>query len=177
MTATLSMSGLEFDALPYEEGRRWELLEGELIAVSSATPLHQDIVFAILTALRAYLAARGGRAYPDVEFAMSDSARLRPDVAVLLPVKARVLDRSRISIPGAPDIAIEVISPTGRPSESLGKVRSYLRNGVAEVWEVYPRSRTVEIHTGAGIRALDTADSLSTPLLPGFTVPVAGFFE
>jgi hypothetical protein len=40
MSTATTMSGLEFDALPYEEGRRWELLEGELIEVSS---LHHGI--------------------------------------------------------------------------------------------------------------------------------------
>ncbi len=45
MATLATMSGAEFDALPFEEGRRWELLAGDLIEVSSLTPEHQDIVF------------------------------------------------------------------------------------------------------------------------------------
>ena len=55
------MSGLQFDALPYEDGRRWELLEGNLIEEPSPTPHHQAIVFNILMALRQYLA--GGKGF------------------------------------------------------------------------------------------------------------------
>jgi Uma2 family endonuclease len=55
MPAIATMSGAQFDALPYEEGRRWELLEGELIEVPSPTPEHQDIVFASLLALKLYI--------------------------------------------------------------------------------------------------------------------------
>ena len=49
------MAGIQFDALPYQEGRRWELLEGDLVEVSSPTPEHQDIVFNLLAALKQYL--------------------------------------------------------------------------------------------------------------------------
>jgi Uma2 family endonuclease len=145
------MSGAQFDALPYEEGRRWELLEGELIEVPSPTPEHQDIVYAILNALKLYLQEHRsqGAAYADVEFALADHVRLRPDVCVLLAEKARQLDRRRIPIPGAPDLAIEVISP----SESLGKIQSYLRHGAAEVWQVYPESRVLEIYKGENGRS------------------------
>jgi len=151
MPTIATMSGAQFDALPYEEGRRWELLEGELIEVPSPTPEHQDIVYAILNALKLYLQEHRsqGAAYADVEFALADHVRLRPDVCVLLAEKARQLDRRRIPIPGAPDLAIEVISP----SESLGKIQSYLRHGAAEVWQVYPESRVLEIYKGENGRS------------------------
>ncbi len=84
MTTSTTMSGLQFDALPYEEGRRWELLEGDPIEVSSPTPRHQAIVFNILRALQRYLAEGKGVAFADVEFALSDLSRLRPDVCALL---------------------------------------------------------------------------------------------
>ena len=98
MATTATMSGPQFDALPYEEGRRWELLEGDLIEVSSPTPRHQ--------------------------FALSDLLRLRPDICVLLGERARQLDPDRTPLPGAPDLAIEVISPMERASESHEKVRA-----------------------------------------------------
>jgi Uma2 family endonuclease len=174
------MSGAQFDALPYEEGRRWELLEGELIEVPSPTPEHQDIVFAVLLALKLYLKEHRlqGAAYEDVEFALSHVVRLRPDVCVLLPEKARRLDRKRIPIPGAPDLAIEVISPSERTSESRAKVDAYLRYGVAEVWQIYPDSRVLEIYTGEnGHRTLSADQQVHTDLLPGFSVTLSSFFE
>jgi Uma2 family endonuclease len=180
MATTATMSGLQFDALPYEEGRRWELLEGELIEVSSPTPLHQEVVSAILFALLRYLKESGtpGKAYPDVEYSLSDSSRLRPDVSLLLPEKAQALDRRRIPIPGAPDLAVEVISPTERSVESHAKVLAYLRNGTAEVWQFFPKTRTIQIHKAESASCvLNSRHKLTSDLLPGFETPVDSFFE
>jgi Uma2 family endonuclease len=177
MATAVTMSGRQFDALPYEEGRRLELLEGELIEVSVPTPLHQDVVFNVLAALRRYLSGHKGAAFADVEFALSDLLRLRPDVCVLLADKAGKLDRNRIPIPGSPDLAIEVISPTERASESHGKVQAYLRNGTAEVWQIFPKSGTVEIHRREGSVTLDRTQTAASELLPGFGVAVSSFFE
>jgi Uma2 family endonuclease len=176
MAISATMSGLEFDALPYEEGRRLELLDGEIIKVSSPTPRHQAIVRKILIALQQYLADEKGGAFPDLEFALSDLLRLRPDVCVLLGQRAQEIDLDRTPVPGAPDIAIEVISPTERASESHDKIRAYLRNGVTEAWQVFPRSGTVEIHRAGGSVSLDAAQSISSSLLPGFEIPISAFF-
>src|SRR6478672_761020 len=140
MATTASMTGSQFDALPYDEGRRWELLNGELIPMPSPTPRHQEIVFRVQLALRQYLQAHdaGSLTYSDLEFALTDDTRLRPDVCVVLGEKARGLDPDKSSVPGAPDLAVEVISPSERASDSHDKVLAYLRNGTSEVWQVYP---------------------------------------
>ena len=177
MATSATMSGEMFDALPYEEGRRWELLEGDMVEVSSPTPLHQDIVFNVLSALRRFLAGGQGSAYADVEFALSDQMRLRPDVAVLLGEKARRLDRTRIPVPGAPDLAIEVISPTERDTESRANVLAYLRSGTNEVWQIFPKFRTLQIHKEGASVILGSTQSVSSDMLPGFNTPVAAFFE
>lgn len=179
MATAVTMSGVQFDALPYEEGRRWELLEGELIEVSSATPFHQDIVFAILSVLRRYLKENGvqGRAYEDVEFALSENLRLRPDVCVLLAERARQLDRKRVPIPGAPDLAIEIISPSERPGTAQSKVRAYIASGVSEVWQIYPDSCTVLIHSRGESYSLSAGQPVTSELLPGFSALVSSFFE
>ena len=54
MAAIAGMTGAQFDALPFQDGQRWELLFGELIEVPSPTPEHQDIVFNLLQALKQY---------------------------------------------------------------------------------------------------------------------------
>lgn len=177
MATATTMSGLQFDALPYEEGRRWELLEGDLIQVSSPTPRHQQIVLNILMALRQYLGGGDGVCFADIEFALSDSSRLRPDVCVLLTEKAQQPDPDRIPVPGAPDIAIEVISPTERAVESHDKIRTYLRNGAIEAWQVFPRSRTVEIYKISGSTIFDSTQNIASSVLRDLVLPVASLFE
>jgi len=178
MATITTMTGAQFDAMPYEEGRQWELVNGELIPVPSPTWQHQEFVLRIQLALRSYLETNKilGLAGQDAEFAMTDNDRVRPDVCVLLGDNAKRLDPSKTPIPGAPDIAIEVISPSERASESHDKVRAYLRNGTTEVWQVYPKSRTVQIHRGETARSLEWTQPVETDLLPGFTLQLASLF-
>ncbi len=175
MATTATMSGPQFDALPYEEGRKWELLEGELIPVSSPTPKHQSIVRRLLIALTLFLerTSQSGIVWSDVEFALSDDYRVRPDVLVVLGKRAAEIDAGGIPVPGAPDIAVEVISPTERAVDSQAKVQAYLRYGTQEVWQVFPRSRTVMIHRGAASTTLSDTEAIATPLLPGFSLAVS----
>lgn len=175
MIATAKMTGAEFDALPYDEERQWELLEGDLIEVPSATPKHQKMVTNLLLSFVPYLRHDAlGRVYPDVEFALSNNTRLRPDVAVLLGDNWSNLDEDKIPVLGAPDIAIEIISPSERTLESARKVQAYLRHGVQEVWQVFPLDRYVLIYTSTSpLIILGEEDSFSSPLLPGWQLLIS----
>lgn len=183
MAVTATMSGAQFDALPYEEGRRWELLSGDLIDVSSPTPEHQLIVSNLNASLRKYFRRHAiGGVLPDVEFALGGEDRVRPDLAVLLHNRWRDLDRRRIPISGAPDIAVEVISPTERTTDSTRKVWTYLKSGVEEVWQILPdapvNTHAILIYTSqAGMRVLGADRSLITPLLPDWEISFDELFE
>lgn len=178
MATTTITTGAQFDAMPYEEGRQWELVNGELISVPSPTWQHQEFESTILFALRGYLRTgkTAGLAGHDVEFALTDNDRVRPDVCVLLGDNASRLDPNTTPIPGAPDIAVEIISPSERASESHAKVRAYLRNGTTEVWQVYPKSQTVLIHRGDVARSVEWSQPIETDLLPGFALHLASLF-
>jgi Uma2 family endonuclease len=173
-----SVTGTEFDALPYEEGRRRELLDGELIDAPSPAPPHQIIASVVLLAIHKCLQTYPAKAIAvmSVELALSDDSRLRPDVCVLLPEKAGQLDFDLSPIPGAPDIAIEVISPTDRTVESHEKVHAFLKTGTAEVWQIYPDSRALEIYRNETTRSLTGDQQVITDLLPGFSAPLSSFF-
>lgn len=183
MATTATMTGAQFDALPYEEGRRWELINGDLIAVPAATWWHHEIMLRIVFAIRSYLASAGtgGRANTEVEFALTEVDRFRPGVCILLKKKEDRLYRDRTPIPGAPDIAVEVISPSERASDSHDKVLAYLRNGrgngTAEVWQMYPTSRSVQIYRGDIGYSLAAGQNITTDLLPGFELPISALFE
>ncbi len=172
------MTGAQFDAMPYEEGRLWELVNGELIPVSSPNLKHQGIVQKIQVAFVSYFAANPerGSSFSDVEFALSENHRVRPDVFVLLREHLEVIDEDKVPIPGAPDIAIEVISPSERSIDSQLKVEAYLRYGTQEVWQVYPKTQSVVIHSGANGITLSAGDRITTTLLPGFSLPVQSLF-
>ncbi|MGA8027584.1 MAG: Uma2 family endonuclease [Bryobacteraceae bacterium] len=178
MATTTAITGAQFDALPYDEGRRWELIQGELIEVSSPTPEHQILVQRILLALFLYVQAGAtGLVLTDVEFALGEDIRVRPDVCAPLGDKAKRLDKSRVPVQSCPDIAIEVLSPSERTSDSMCKVDVYLDHGVREVWQVYPRTRQMMLYTaGQNVRKFLEGATVTTDLLPGFELPLSQLF-
>ncbi len=178
MATTAITTGPQFDALPYDEGRLWELLDGELIPVSSPTPEHQIILQRILLALLLHLQANPsqGLALTDVEFALDDNSRVRPDVLVLLHARALSLDIQKVPVPGAPDLAVEVISPSERSADTQLKLQRYLQNGTQEVWQVYPKSRSIVVHRNAASQIFLPGQQLATPLLPSFSLDLQAMF-
>ena len=77
-----------------------------------------------------------------------------------------------------PDLCIEVLSQHDRWQEVHDKIAEYLACGVREVWVANPARRTIEVFFPDEAPALyREADSLTSPLLPGFTCPVAACFE
>ena len=179
MATTATLTGAQFDALPYEEGRLWELVDGELIPMPSPTGEHQFIVQELLYSLMGHIKSHPeqGLVTFDIEFALGENYRLRPDLLVLVGERAKHFDRRKIPAPGSPDIAVEVISPSERPADSRRKVEAYLRHGTREVWQVYPMLKTVVIHRGEDVSTLACGQRITTELLPGFSLAVESIFE
>jgi Uma2 family endonuclease len=179
MATTALMTGAAFDQLPYEEGRKWELLEGELIPVPSARPRHQLTVSTMNMSIGAYLLRESrGVVLPDSEFALGDAVRLRPDLAILLSDTWTKVDIDKTPIPLAPDIAIEILSPSESAEDNLRKIRTYLRAGTKEAWQVSTKTQTVVLYRAdKSGSVLETGDRLNTPLLPGWELLVADLFE
>jgi Uma2 family endonuclease len=178
MATTTTMSGAAYDQLSLEEGRHLELLHGDVIDVPTATPRHQRIVNTFIVSLGVYfLREPRGVTVPDSEFALGEDDRLCPDVAILVAERWASVNPDRTPIPVSPDIAVEVISPSERTTDSQRKVWTYLEAGVQEVWQVFPEVQRVLIFRGAkSAVVLDIADTLSTPLLPGWEISVREIF-
>lgn len=79
----------------------------------------------------------------------------------------------------APDLAVEILSPSNTAKEMKDKLDDYFRTGVELVWYVEPRSRTIDVYTSpTDKRTLNENDTLDGgTVLPGFTIPVAEIFS
>lgn len=178
MATATTLTGAEFDEQYAHDERRLELLGGEVVEMPSATLIHARVVLNIAGSFFLYFRERpdAGEAASDVEFALDENWRVRPDVFVLLAARKGSIDPGRVPIPGAPDIAIEVISPSEHAADALDKVQAYLRAGTKEVWQAYPKTRTILVHTTAGIGRIDAGGRIATPLLPGFELELKNVF-
>ena len=112
----------------------------------------------------------------DVEFALDEGSRVRPDILVLSGSRAKTLNPNQVPVPGAPDLAVEIISPSERSADTQAKLQTYLRAGSKEVWHVYPKSRPVVVHRAGNSTILTGDQTLGTPLLEGFSIKVQSLF-
>ncbi|MBL8156365.1 MAG: Uma2 family endonuclease [Anaerolineae bacterium] len=144
---------------------------------------HGRIEFRLLLRLGSFIEQhRLGMLYPgDTNFVLEGEAssiqtKRRPDIAF---VAADRLKKTRGYIYGAPDLAIEIISPSERPHDIRGKLSEYLSFGVRQVWQVYPESREIIVHlpddTSRTYRAGDTLTG--SDVLPRFEMVVGEVFE
>jgi Uma2 family endonuclease len=78
----------------------------------------------------------------------------------------------------APDLAVEIVSPSETADEVRDKVRDYLVAGTPLVWVVYPRNKEVVAHTPDGLARTVSGDAVleDAAVLPGFSCPVANLF-
>jgi Uma2 family endonuclease len=148
-TPTRLMTFAEFDQLPESNAGRQELRHGELFTLSP--PKHEH--YLVQRRLRRLLEKTAGeagvvdtemafRALPENEYRVSDVAFVSRERWRHIPAKG--------NLPGAPDLAIEVLSPANTVAEMFDKKTLCLENGSREFWVVDIDHRQVEVSTPDG---------------------------
>ena len=163
-----------------DDGLFYEIDEGELITLSPGNRTQGRIEQRLNFRLARYLDTHAvGELFPsDVSFVLQKNPTIvrSPDIAFVRA--ARDLGNPDKFIEGAPDLAIEIISPSERPSAIKRKIGQYLEHGAAVVWVVYFNPEEMHIYDSTGERVLRTGDVLEVPaLLPGFSLPLAEIFS
>lgn len=161
-----------------DDGLRYELDEGELITMAPASEGHGGITAEVVRLLANFVREHNlGRVLtPDTGFRLADDTLRCPDIAFVR--KDRVTGRWTF-FQGAPDLAVEVFSPSDSVAQLMRKVHQYLKAGCHTVWVVYPETKQVHVLEASGSdRILDADEVLEAPeLLPGFSVRVQSLFE
>lgn len=182
-TPARPMTAEELLRLPTGMGERYELVEGELRIMSPAGSRHGRIALRLGSFLEQ--AARQGRLGEtfgaETGFVLSqhpDTVRA-PDAAFVAAARIPAGGLPDGFFPGAPDLAVEVISPSEAAADINRKVTEYFQAGARLVWVVYPDMRQVVVFRSArasvALAADDTLDG--GELIPGFACPVANIFE
>lgn len=178
MTAQTLMTAEQFDALPEEEIRKWELLDGELIEVPSATPRHNAIVGQLFLLLAGFVRSKKlGRVLLETDLDVRRESRLRPEFSFFARESWDLVDLDRVPVTAVPDIAVEVISPSETAATMQRKIDAYLNWGVHEVWVIFPDIDSLFVHTLAGSQRLSEGAYLTSPCIPGWQIQVGEIFE
>jgi Uma2 family endonuclease len=181
MGAKTQISVAEFDRLEQPDELRYEFDEGELIEMTKPRyEPHNRIVRAIDRALLAYLATNpiGEVLTSDNLFVLGPATKRSPDLSFLTTERMRQIEPGK-DIEGAPDLAIEVLSPSDTAEAMRRKMKQYFAVGARAVWLVYPESREVEVRKSASgpVRVVGRDDTLTADsILPGFALALSALF-
>jgi Uma2 family endonuclease len=174
MSTKTLMTVEEFAQMDTADTENYELVAGELVPLSSPTPRHIRIQGLLFRLLENYFASnRIGEAFFELDCQLSADTVRRPDISVFLADRLRQINLDKSPAPLAPDIAVEILSPSQTAMDVRRKVRDYLRAGTKEIWLLDHSNGEMMLQTKTGILALQGAEVLESSLLPGFSVPVA----
>ena len=172
----------DFFRLYSHKDGRYELVDGEVVVMAPANEQHGAAALNIGTEFNLYSRRTGiGRASVETGYRLRsgpDTVR-GPDVAFVMTGKDEWESLGNRFGSSAPDIAIEVVSPSNTAAEMERKVADYLAAGSQRVWVAYPSSRTVVVHHADGTAITYSGNEIVTDeeLLPGFSLPLAEIFS
>jgi len=171
-------------ALLPDNGTRYEIIDGELYMSRQPHWHHQRTCGNLYSELRAWSLTSGmGQASITPGVIFSDADNVVPDVVWISNERLAALMDEAGHLTGAPELAIEVLSPgvENERRDREAKLKLYESRGVREYWivdwgiqqiEVYRRDQAM-LHL---VATLFTEDVVTSPLLPGFSCPVARLF-
>ncbi len=179
-TTTRKMTYDEYCLLP-EDRNQYELFDGELVMTPSPSREHQRIAGRLFARLLDYVEKNGlGEAYiSPLDSIFDPYTVLQPDI--LFVSKERLAEVGRERIEGAPDLVVEVLSPSTFHKDLRRKMTVYSRFGVQEYWIVDPETQSIELYTRTAeglrlARRFSTGETFESPLISGFRLEVASLF-
>jgi Uma2 family endonuclease len=164
-----------------EDGRRYELYDGEVYVVPAPLPRHQRVQTRLIEWLDAYAESAGGFAVPSpIDIVFSDYDVLQPDVVYFQPSRVHFIDLDR-AIRHAPDLCVEILSPSTEATDRGRKLQMFARYGVPEYWIVDPVNEWIEVHRlEAGsyvlVQRASGDEEVRSAVVPGTTLHADSIF-
>ena len=169
----------DYQQLP--EGTPYELINGHLVMSPSPSVQHQRLVRRLSRILEEHIQAHesGEVLFAPIDVHLSDDTVVQPDILYVSPGRADRIEEREIN--GAPDLIIEVASPSTSHLDAFDKKQLYEAHDVREYWIVDPDTETVEVYlnTDDGFRQHARAvrdGQASSALLNGFAVQLGTLF-
>lgn len=167
-----------------DDGKRHEIIDGEHYMTPSPRTKHQRVTANLVFLLKSHLrSTAAGQVFPaPMDVVLSDSDVVEPDLLFISSEQSSIITEKNIQ--GRPDLVIEILSETTRRTDEIVKRKLYEKFRVPEYWVVDPELETIKVYrmTDEGYKRVaelsnEAADTLSTPILPGLELPLAGIFE
>jgi Uma2 family endonuclease len=173
--AALRLTYRDYLLLP--EDRRYEVIEGELYMTPAPTPYHQLVKGRIKRVLDNFVETHGLGTVLDApcDVVLSETDVVQPDILFVSSERRAIIGEKFIA--GAPDLMVEVLSPSTEERDRTLKAKLYAKAGVRELWLADPESRTIEIlvSSAEGFRRHDFGGAgriVASALLSGLELAV-----
>jgi Uma2 family endonuclease len=174
------------DYAALDDGKRYQVVDGVLVLMPSPSFQHQEILGRLFMALSIFVRANPiGKvciAPLDVVLrAERPAVVLQPDLLFISHERKAVITAPNVQ--GAPDLVVEILSPGTARLDLTRKKQLYAEYGVLEYWVVWPDVDRVEVYRSRESgsfgqpQILELSDVLDSPLLPGFSLPLAELFS
>ena len=143
-TVTRPLTYDDLTAMP-DEGKRYELIEGRLIELTSPLRVHQELARLLFRLLDREASSKhlGEVYFAPVDVVLSPSNVLQPDLLFIAWDRLRIFNPAFVEEP--PDLVVEILSPSTGERDRTVKAELYARFGVRECWMVDPEQRTLSI--------------------------------
>ncbi len=173
----------DYKNLAESETERYELLGGELFMTPSPTWRHQAILLRLANRLQTFAEDHGlGQvAVAPLDVVFSEHNVAQPDILFISAGRVDIVDENG-DVRGAPDLVVEILSPSTLERDRTTKRTLYARYGVQEYWLVDPNDETIDVLslTESGYARVDRfgrSDTLTSPLLPELAAALADVFD
>lgn len=160
----------------------YQVIVGDLIMSPSPTPNHQDIVLEIAALIRNYLEKKPiGRVFvAPLDVFLDDYNIYQPDVIFISNERLDILTGKGVE--GAPDLVVEILSPSTARLDKGAKRKKFAQTGVKELWLVAPETRTISIYlmdqdAEKPARTHGEKSVFESSLLPGLKFKAAVIFK
>jgi Uma2 family endonuclease len=185
MTTTPRFTSADLEFFPLDNGKRYEIIDGELYVSRTPHLYHQFVCSDLLIKLGQWSVQSGnGRAVSAPGLIFADDNDVVPDIVWMSWRRMATILGSDGKLHGAPKLVIEVLSPgpSNEQRDRETKLKLYSRRAVDEYWIVDWTQRRIEVFRREKGQLQPTAtllesEILTTPLLPTFTCPVAELFQ
>lgn len=175
------------DYLEWPDDERWELIDGDAFDMSPSPTLeHQEILGELCTQFRTFLRGKPCRVFPELDIILpKKSETVEKATTVVRPDLVVVCDNEKMEgkhIQGAPDLAIEILSPGTGSYDFIKKRRLYEKVGVKEFWLVQPTERIVTVFqletngTFGKPEYYDETSKIAISVLPGLEIDLSLVF-
>jgi Uma2 family endonuclease len=172
------------DVLTWDEGERYELLDGEALMMATPSRIHQKILGELFAQFHNFLKGKPCEVYP-APFGVrlfpqkdnSDDTFFEPDITVVCD-PSKLDDRG---CNGPPDLVVEILSPSTAKYDLIEKLNKYRLAGVRECWFVDPEEKIVQAHIMEGgehkFAVYESGDTAPVRILPGCQIDLKAVFE